>query len=261
MKKNRHQLTERSKKLLYTSIGVVFIFVVWEILALSINNDFIFPNIVTLFTRFGELFINGEVWLGFLESFGRTLGALGISLVLAFGLGLLGGLFSRFRYFFRPIIEVLKLVPTPCVIFLIFLYLGKTPNLGSIIITSLVVFPILYESFVTGLLNIDDSIKMSLRLEGYYSAKSIFKVQLSEAFPYLMLGVLNTLGLGIKVSIVSEILLGTNKIWGIGRIIYLYKFDADFPGMFSLIILIVLMFLILDLLIFLGKKSLKKWLR
>ena len=252
------QLTETNKRVLYESLGVLFIFLIWEIIALCVNSNSLFPDVPTLFLTFGNLLIDGSVWLGFLESFGRTFGALFVSFILALILGLMSGLNNRFRYFLKPLIEVLKLIPTPCIVFLIFLYMLKLPNTGSIIITSIIVFPILYESFVTGITNIPESVKMSLRLEGYHKAKSIFRVIIPQAFPYLLLGVLNSFGLGIKVSIVSEILLGTNSIWGIGRLIYSYQVLADYTKMFSIILLVIIIFLVIDVFLKLIKMALKK---
>lgn len=134
----------------------------------------------------------------------------------------------------------------------------KLPNIGSIIITSIVCFPILYESFVQGLLNVPESIQLSLRIEGYYKGKSLFKVLIPQAFPYFLLGFINSIGLGIKVSIVSEILLGTSSLWGIGRLIYVYQVEADYHKMYAIVLLIVLMFLIIDTCLGFIKMALKK---
>ena len=156
-----------------------------------------------------------------------------------------------------PLVKIMKLVPTPILVFILFIFFFNAPNVESSIITLIIVFPIIYESMVAGLLNIDDSIKESLKLEGYYSFNSIFKVQVVEALPYLMLGILNSFTLGVKVSVTSEILVGTSKIWGIGRLIYAYRIDSDYPNMIAVGLLIIIIFIIIDLITILVKHLLK----
>ena len=195
------------KTIFFEVIGILFLLLIWEIIALCVNNSFIFPH----------------TWTAIGQSLLRTIISLVISFIFAFILGLIAGLFKPVKDFLAPLVYLLKLVPTPCVVFFIILFFLREPNIGSLIITFLIVFPILYESFVEGLTNIDPSIKLSLRLEGYYSKKSIFKVLIPESMPYLLLGCINSIGLGVKVSIMSEILIGTDSLWGIGYIKIFFK--------------------------------------
>ena len=85
----------------------------------------------------------------------------------------------------------------------------------------------------------------------------ISKVILPETFPFLLLGLTNSVALGIKVSIMSEILLGSPKIWGIGRLIYVFRINSDYAKMFAIIFLVVIVFLIIDFIMTLIKKLIK----
>lgn len=236
------------KTIFFEVIGILFLLLIWEIIALCVNNSFIFPHLDGIFAALINILEEVTTWTAIGQSLLRTIISLVISFIFAFILGLIAGLFKPVKDFLAPLVYLLKLVPTPCVVFFIILFFLREPNIGSLIITFLIVFPILYESFVEGLTNIDSSIKLSLRLEGYYSKKSIFKVLIPESMPYLLLGCINSIGLGVKVSIMSEILIGTDSLWGIGRLIQIYKINAEYDKMIALTLLVIFVFIIIDLL-------------
>lgn len=236
------------KTIFFEVIGILFLLLIWEIIALCVNDSFIFPHLDGIFIALVNILEEVTTWTAIGQSLLRTIISLVISFIFAFILGLIAGLFKPVKDFLAPLVYLLKLVPTPCVVFFIILFFLKEPNIGSLIITFLIVFPILYESFVEGLTNIDPSIKLSLRLEGYYSKKSIFKVLIPESMPYLLLGCINSIGLGVKVSIMSEILIGTDSLWGIGRLIQIYKINAEYDKMIALTLLVIFVFIIIDLL-------------
>lgn len=253
-----NKIPKNFRTLICEILGILFLLLIWEIVALSVNNNFIFPHLSDVFVSLFDILGITSTWQALGESLLRTFFALLISFVLAFILGLVGGLFKPFKDFLAPLIHLLKLVPTPCVVFFIILFFLNEANIGSIIITFLIVFPILYESFSEGLLNIDENIKLSLRLEGYYSPKSIFRVLIPESMPYLLLGCINSIGLGVKVSIMSEILIGTENIWGIGRLLQVYRINAEYSNMIAITLLVIFVFVVFDLIFAFIKKFLKK---
>ena len=230
---------KKYSKYIYESLGVIFLLVLVEIIAILINDPLLFPGIDKIFLGLGTIMSNKSFYL-------------------AFVLGLIAGLFSKVKYFLSPLVGLLKLAPTPCIVFVLFLVSKGDAYITSLVITFLVVFPILYQSFVSGIENIDPYIKSSLVIEGFYTRKTIFNVIVPQASPYLLLGVLNSLALGVKVSIVSEILVGSDSIWGLGRLIYAYKIDANYDLMIAMTLIIVIFFAFIDLLTIIFKKILKK---
>lgn len=231
---------------------------IYAIIAASINDNLIFPDFPHLFKTLGNILGESTTYTAFAYSLVRTLLALILSFTLAFAFGSIAGQYKGVRYFLSPIINVMKLIPTPCVVFILFLFFFEQPEIGSFIVTFLVIFPILYESFIAGIDNIPEGIRLSLRLEGEHKLRSYFTVILPQSVQYLILGATNSLGLGVKVSIMSEILLGTPKIRGIGQLIFNYKTNSEYPNMFAIIILIILLFAIIDIFVKLIKKIVNK---
>ena len=253
-----NKIPKKFRTIIFETLGILFLLLIREIVALSINDNYIFPDILHIFTALGDVLSNQEAYLAIGESLLRTILSLLFSFIFAFIFGLLAGLFKPIKDFLSPLIYLLKLVPTPCIVFFIILFFLKQPNFGSLIITFLVAFPILYESFVHGLNNIDESIKMSLRIEGYYTKNSIFKVLIPESMPYLILGLVNSIGLGVKVSIMSEILIGNQSLRGIGRLIYIYRINGDYSKMIALTLLVIVVFIVIDLIFAFFKKKVSK---
>lgn len=249
---------KKNKKFLLEILGIFFIVILYEIIALIINDNLIFPDLSHLFSALFESLRNVSTYSAFGYSFLRTFVSLIASFLLAFILGSIAGYFKGFRYFISPLINLMKLVPTPCVVYIIFLFFFKDLEIGSFIVTFIVIFPIMYESFIAGHDNLSESIQMSLRLEGYYKPKSFFKVILPETFPFLLLGATNSIALGIKVSIMSEILLNSSSLWGIGRLIYVYRNNSDYASMFAIVILVIIVFIIIDLILYPIKRKLQK---
>lgn len=259
MKKNSSllNLLKSYKKILLEILGIFLILIIYQIISFLVNDPLFIPPISKISSSLVELCSLSYTYVAFGKSLARTLIAILLSFIFAFLLGSLAGYFKSLRYLLNPFIGMMKLLPTPFVVFLIFLFFYRDLNFGSIIITFIVVFPILYESFIAGHDNIDESIKLSLRLEGYYKPKCFFKVILVESLPYIALGVTNSLALGVKVSIMSEILIGSSEVEGIGSLIYDFRVNSDYSSMIALIFLVLVIFVLFDLIIKLSKKIIK----
>jgi len=249
---------ERANSILFQSIGVMLIILMWLLASFFINNDFILPTLGTTLNTLVEILSSENFYISFAFTFLRTIISIVCALILGVLIGLLAGLFPKMYYLLNPLVSILRFIPAPCFIFLLFSLFVKMPDWAAILLSFLIIFPILYESVAKGVMNIDQSIKMSLKLEGYYKFNSIFKVIFPQTFPFLAVGIINSLGLGIKSSIMSEIIIGSSNLKGIGRLIYVYNSDGNFPALFALIIVIIFVFLIIDALSSSLLKKIKK---
>ena len=136
----------RFKKQIFEILGVVSLLLIWEFFAIIYNNQEIVPGLGRIFLACFDLLSMKEVYLAFGETLLRTIFAIIISFIIGTVLGLLSGLFEGLRHYLKPIIEFIKLIPTPCIVFLILVFFLKSPNVGSLIITFIVVFPIILVS-------------------------------------------------------------------------------------------------------------------
>jgi ABC-type nitrate/sulfonate/bicarbonate transport system permease component len=78
------------------------------------------------------------------------------------------------------------------------------------------------------------------------------------ASPYILLSIVTSLGLGMKVSIMAEIVAGGSSAAGLGRLIYIANsIDGDTTQVMALSLAAILIIAIIDLLIFLVKRKMK----
>ena len=245
-------------KILLMILGVFFIFVLYEIIRVLANNPILFPTLKEIFNSFINLFQNSELFLNFLITIGRTFLAIFISFIFGYLLGNIAGFFPKFHYFFHPLISIMKCIPVPCFIFVLFVYFFNRSLISILIIIFIVIFPLIYEASREGITNIDNNVILSLRIEGLYKKNSLFKVILPLSFNYVLLSLLSSIGLALKIEITAEILLNPQYTKGIGQFVYLAYSQAIYPDLYATLILIVLVFLIFDIVITILKKFLRK---
>ena len=75
---------KKYSKYIYESLGVIFLLVLVEIIAILINDPLLFPGIDKIFLGLGTIMSNKSFYLAFFESFLRTFIAIFSSFILAF---------------------------------------------------------------------------------------------------------------------------------------------------------------------------------
>jgi NitT/TauT family transport system permease protein len=234
-------------KIILNVLGVVFIFFAWWI-ASSIINLSLFPTPIIAFKTMFSLLGKASSWLAIGETIKRLIVAFLISFAFALILGVLGGIFKGFRHFFNPVVIVLRTIPTAAVVIILVVLLK--PTSGLYIIDFLLMFPILYEAVVSGVSSVDKSIIDALRLDDRKgSINSIGQIFIPMALPYIGLGIIQSLGLGMKVSIMSEILVGDTKIKGLGQMLRIAQSESDMPTVFAIAIIAIIIIALLDILV------------
>jgi NitT/TauT family transport system permease protein len=146
-----------------------------------------------------------------LEATGRTMIASVTGLALAIVLGIAGAVvlgFSRFleRSVF-PYAIVLQTTPIVAIAPMIVIWIG--PGLRSIIIVSLIIsfFPMLSNT-LAGLNSVDPEARSLFQLYGASQWKTMWKLRLPGALPYIMAGVTISGGLSVIGAIVGEFVAG-----------------------------------------------------
>lgn len=234
--------------------------IIVEFLHLFGSNPLIFPSLKEIFNNFFNLIAEVDTFKAIGLSLLRTIFALLFSFIFASILGILAGYNKNIANILKPLIATLKCIPVPCFVFILFIYFPFNKLISITTIVFMVIFPIMYEASKTGIENIDKSIVNSLKIEGQYKFNSIFKVSIPLALPYLFLSFLTSFGLAIKVEITAETLMNSNSLEGLGRILYSAYSNNEFSKIYALVLIILIIFIILDTIIFILKRTfLKKY--
>jgi ABC-type nitrate/sulfonate/bicarbonate transport system permease component len=151
----------------------------------------------------------------FLQPMGQTLYLLFVSYAigcaLAIGTGLLMGRYPFVNGLFEPIVEFLRPLPKPALLPPLMLFLGLGDAMKMTVISLGVFFPVLINT-VQGVRGTDPVLLDVGRTFGHRPSASMFKIILPSALPLIMAGMRVSLGLGLVLVIVAEMMAATGGI-------------------------------------------------
>ena len=165
--------------------------VLWAILA---SGDFAAPMLQTL----------GTLFMGW-----------GIACVAGIVLGVAMGYFQPVYVLFEPLVEILRTIPKPVLLPLLMLFLGLGDPMKICIVALASFFPVLINT-VQAVRGIDPTLIDTARNFGHSTAAVLRRVILPASAPLILAGMRVSLGIGLVLVILSEMLAGTG---GLGHLI------------------------------------------
>lgn len=232
-------------KYIYLIIGIFFIFILWTIISLSQNNEFIFPNIFQIFNAFSKLILEKEILISSLFTLLRVLLVCIISFIISSIIALIYVLNKETIFLFKPMLILLK--ASPLAIISVYLWIALGAEIAPYLITLLMVLPVMIEGLIASINNIDQIYIDALKLEKVSIFKKFYYVYLPMILPYIIMSFLQTFGLGIKVMIMGEYICQSNN--SLGQIIYILKQNLAFDQLLALLILILIIVFLVEFLI------------
>jgi NitT/TauT family transport system permease protein len=225
----------------YYLLGILFIFVLWFLLYVSFNNDYIIPSIKGTFNAFLTLFTKGHTY----KVLGFTIIRLLLVIMICFLIGVLLAILSYLSYrveaFLKPVITLIKTLPIAVIIILLLIVF--TREYAPLFIVGVIVFPLIYTATLSGLENIDsfilDEVKM-LSNSNIYIIKDIY---LPLIYPYMLTSIIQSFGLGLKVLVMAEYL--SQPKYSIGNELVFYKdlmVSMEYVYAWSIILVLFVLF-------------------
>ncbi len=218
------------------------------------SGNLVFPDPISTFKETGRLLSSAYIWKCIGWTLLRTLIGFVISFVAAIIIGTIAGNYSKFATFLKPLMVVLKSIPTAALVFLFLVMSGS--KWAPVYIVIILSFPILYESVVGGISNISEDIINALKLESHSTLYGIVRVKVPLATPYILVGLSSSFALSIKTEIMAEIITGsTDK--GLGCAIQAYRNSdpSNLTPIFAISLIAIVIVLLIDLLEFVVKKK------
>ena len=205
-----------NKYLAYT-IGIIFFVCLWWVISLIIDETvMIFPDPYSTILETIKILQSSYVYKCLGNSLLKLLIGFGISFVLALIFGIASGNSVTIKRILTPTIGALKSIPTASLVFLFLVLVGATN--APILLVILISFPILYESFVGGIENMDNDVIKAMKLDSGSTLRNIVCIQIPLLVPYLVVGIASSFALSFKIEIMAEILTGSTRN-GIGSAI------------------------------------------
>ena len=240
------------------ALGTLFVILLWVICSLLFDkNGAIFPNPILTMEEF--VVILGEPYtykcLGY--TFLRMLIGFGVSFIAALIFGVLAGNNEKIYQFLKPLMVVIKSIPTVALVFL-FLVMINAKN-APIFVVFVICFPILYEGVVGGIKNVSDDVIEASKVDGAnYFIGTLF-VKLPLAIPYIVVSMVSSFALSFKIEIMAEVITGYTRN-GLGSVIHFTQVDdpSNMAGIFAYSLLAIIIMLLVSLLEEVVKHILKK---
>ncbi len=234
-----------SNPFLYTT-GILLVFLLWALISFSFGQgNLIFPNPVDTISFAFSLFGNSYFYQSLGMSLLRTLYGFGVSFAIALVLGSLAGEIKILQKVLRPLIIVFKSAPTAAFVFLFLLLSGSSR--APVWVVSLLAFPILYDSVVSGINAIPKEIIWASRVDEGTFLSTLLRIKIPLSAPYIFLGLMNSFALSFKTEIMAEIITGdTGK--GLGGMIRLYRNEdpSNLVPVFAIALVAIVIILLFD---------------
>ena len=156
----------------------------------------------------------------------------------------------------RPIIAVIRTLPTMAVLIPLILYTNRFT--APIIVAMLVLFPMIYAQFKSALDNIDGQIIRTTKVFKLTRRQKVFKVNFPLVAPNLLSHTGSNLSFAIKLIISAEVMIGAYT--SIGGMIQ-YAGYENLPRLFALTLFAILIGIVLETTFHMLSKKLFKWTR
>lgn len=243
--------------ILLSLAGFAFFIGVWWLVswAMEQNRNYLLPGPGPVFLTLVDFLFGagaGTTYLALLWTLVRLLIGFAISFVLGALLGTLGGLFPPFASFMKPFVGFARSIPTAAFVLILIGIFYKATFLSPYtpcFLVFLVAFPLIYEAFVSGIVHEDKDTKDALALDGgARSLRAIVDVLWPDSLSYIFLALAQSLGLSIKVSVMSEILTNSSSAnGGIGGLIQNAELSLDMKSVIAYSLVAILLVLLIDI--------------
>jgi ABC-type nitrate/sulfonate/bicarbonate transport system permease component len=216
-----------------------------------INPAFV-PAPTVVVQKLWDLFARGAVLAPLLQTLGLLFTAYVASTLLAVGTGLLMGRFKAVHGLLEPLVEVLRPLPKPALLPPLILFLGLGSPMKLAVVGLGVFFPILINT-VQGVRGTDPVLLDMARTFGHGPRRQLLRVILPSALPMILAGMRISLGLGLVLVVIAEMLAGTG---GVGYLIIDMQRSFRVAEMYAwIVILAVLGFALNELFVRLERRA------
>ncbi len=207
----------------------------WALLSGLIDKEVILPSIGSTIVSLIDI-IRAPGFLGIiLHSLLRSAIGFIISLLLAMVLGIISS-YSRFVYqLMQPVLNFLSSIPTMAIIILALIWLDN--EIVPMFVGFIMVFPILYETVLKGILNVDKNIMEMAKLYKVDRFTIIRDIYIPSIFINLSSVLTSAVNINLKMVIAGEVL--SQPKLAIGSNLQMEKMYLNTPGVFAWIIIIL----------------------
>lgn len=221
-------------------LSLAFMWLVWFVAEKTVKNEYLVPSFSQTVKELVGILCEQFFWRALGKTLVKVLYAFLISFVLAGCCALLGRACKIANDFFKPIIAIIRTLPTMAVLTVILIYSNRT--VAPIIVAVMVMFPMIYAQFNVALSNINDSVVNTAKLFNIPTKIRIFNIYLPLASPVVLSHTGSNLSFAIKLVISAEVMVSSFTSIG-GMISYA---DPNVARVMALTLIAVVLGLVIE---------------
>ena len=230
------------KKILLTSLGILFWVAVWQISAMLLSKPYILPDVAETLSALGKIIVSDSFMTTVLSTIMRVVLGLSAGVLLGILLAFLTNRFPFLNVFITPIMSVIK--STPVASFIIILWILMDGSMLSVFVDFLMVMPIVWQNLSDGFSAIDRELSEVCDAFEFSYKKRLKLLILPTLSAYLFPALITSVGLAWKSEIAAEIIAYTK--FSVGAMINDAKFNFETDKVFAWTIIVVIFSLILE---------------
>jgi len=219
----------KNKEKIYTVLSILSLLIIWKVLAVVINKSIIVPSPEETFRELVHIIKSPYFLVTVLGTIKRVLLGFFISFMLAMTLSLLAGFNNVIYYLLKPVVTIIKVIPTMGVILLALIWLKS--RYATIFVGFLIIFPILYENNLKGIKSVDKNLLEMSKIYEISSFDLIKDIYIPSMKPFILAGINNALSINLKIIIAAEVLSELPN--SIGSFLQIEKTALNTPGVFA----------------------------
>ncbi len=236
-----NSIISAKKTIKYVSV-IAFWVVLWQVIALIVNQPLLIPAPVSVIVAMGKMVVTQGFWI--------TLAMTVLRVVIGFIVGMLVGAVMaltafRFKWFnalIAPLIYIVQSTPVASFIILALAWLG-TSTVPTFICT-LMVIPVIFSNLLAGLNSVDKDLLEMADVFKLSFFKKLINIYIPSLSSYIMSAAATGLGLGWKAGIAAEVICRSKN--SIGNNIYESKFYLLITEMFAWTFVVILLSVLFD---------------
>ena len=221
--------------------SIVFWLLIWQLVALKVGKELIFPGPFMVLERLVALIWTGEFWFSCLHTLLRIVSGYLLGVVLGLIFAILTSYNEVLNAIISPMIKIIRSTPVASFIILALLWMGK--NSVPFLIVVLMVIPIVWENVCAEFNSVDKDLIEMAKAYRFSKWKTLLKIYIPSSLPGLQSACLTAMGLAWKSGIAAEVLAQPSI--AIGTNLYYSKIYLETSELFAwTMVVIVLSWLI-----------------
>lgn len=227
------------KHKIYLTAGLLLL---WQILALIVNKSILIPYPVDVLSKMLTMLCEQSFYQTIFSTLSHVMITVVLSIVVAYLLAYICFSYPFIENYVTPVMTIIQSVPTIAFVFIVLVW---TSSLQTVYIVLLfVIFPLLFHNFLEGLKNIDRDLKDVILLYHPPIFERLFKIYFPLIQSSVLSGVKSALSLGVKVSVMAEILSALP--YGVGREMNYARIQVDTTELLAWTLWLIVMIMFIE---------------